>query len=92
MTAPIRWQPGDHARLRKPHPCGGDTWRLTRTGADMGLECTTCGRRVMLDREEFNRRVKERVASEDELRTTNGDPTPATGPRARGERPSAGTP
>jgi hypothetical protein len=66
MTPPLRWQVGDRMRLRKPHPCGGDTWRLTRTGADMGLECLTCGRRVMLDREEFNRRVKERVGSADD--------------------------
>jgi hypothetical protein len=71
MTPSPGWQVGDRLRLRKPHPCGGDTWRLTRTGADMGLECLTCGRRVMLDREEFNRRVKERVA-------TPGDPPPVT--------------
>jgi hypothetical protein len=51
-------QPGDHATLRKPHPCGGFEWVVTRVGADIGLECVTCGRRVMLDREEFERRLK----------------------------------
>lgn len=66
MTTPPRCRVGDHVRLRKPHPCGGDTWRLTRAGADMGLECLTCGRRVMLDRLEFNRRLKERLAPADE--------------------------
>jgi hypothetical protein len=72
MTTPIRWQVGDRLRLRKLHPCGGDTWQLTRTGADMGLACLTCGRRVMLDREEFNRRVKERIATAEEQPATDG--------------------
>jgi hypothetical protein len=50
--------PGDNVTLRKPHPCGGYTWTVTRVGADIGLRCDTCGRRVMLEREEFERRVK----------------------------------
>lgn len=49
---------GDHVVLRKPHPCGGYDWTVTRTGADIGLQCDTCGRRVMLPREEFERRAK----------------------------------
>jgi Uncharacterized protein conserved in bacteria len=49
---------GDSAVLRKPHPCGADTWAVTRVGADIGLQCTRCGRKVMLDREEFERRVR----------------------------------
>jgi hypothetical protein len=48
-------------RLRKRHPCGGDEWTVVRTGADIGLLCASCGRRVMLDREEFERRVKQVV-------------------------------
>jgi hypothetical protein len=70
MTAAIRWQVGDRLRLRKPHPCGGYEWRLVRVGADMGLVCLTCGRRVMLARDEFNRRVKERLANADDERPT----------------------
>ena len=50
--------PGDHVALRKPHPCGSFEWKIVRTGADIGLECSGCGRRVMMDREEFERRVR----------------------------------
>lgn len=50
---------GLRVRLRKLHPCGSDTWHVTRTGADIGLQCEGCGRRVMLEREEFERRVKQ---------------------------------
>jgi hypothetical protein len=49
---------GDIYRLRKPHPCGGTDWQVTRVGADIGLRCLTCDRRVMLARPEFERRVK----------------------------------
>ena len=49
---------GDVARLRKPHPCGGYEWKIIRLGADIGLECMTCGRRIMLPRRKFERAVK----------------------------------
>jgi len=45
-------------RMRKPHPCGGYEWKVTRLGADIGLECRTCGHRVMLTRRELARRTK----------------------------------
>jgi hypothetical protein len=48
---------GDRVRLRKPHPCGGRTWQVTRLGADIGLTCETCGRRVMLERRDLERRL-----------------------------------
>lgn len=53
---------GDVVRLRKPHPCGGFEWRITRLGADIGLECLTCGHRVMLTRRETERRIKTIVS------------------------------
>jgi hypothetical protein len=65
MSPAIPWQIGDRARLRKPHPCGGDLWRIVRTGADMGLVCETCGRRVLLPRDAFDRQLKQRVAADE---------------------------
>lgn len=50
---------GMRVRMRKSHPCGGDEWTVTRTGADVGIVCARCGRRIMLEREEFERRIKE---------------------------------
>jgi len=51
-------QLGDIVRLRKPHPCGGYEWKVTRLGADIGLECTRCGRRILLPRRILSRRLK----------------------------------
>ncbi len=52
------YQIGDVVRLRKPHPCGGYEWKIIRLGADIGLECLTCQRRVMLSRRDLAHRMK----------------------------------
>jgi hypothetical protein len=49
---------GDVVRLRKPHACGGYDWEVVRLGADIGIRCQTCRRRVLLDRSVFEKRVK----------------------------------
>ena len=56
---------GDRVRLRKPHPCGSYDWRIVRLGADIGLECLTCGHRVMLSRRELAHRLKTLLPGED---------------------------
>jgi hypothetical protein len=48
----------DVVRLRKPHPCGSYDWKVTRLGADIGIECLGCGRRTLLTRRKLARRVK----------------------------------
>lgn len=44
--------------MRKPHPCGGYEWRVVRLGADIGLECLTCGHRILLERRALKNRMK----------------------------------
>ena len=51
-------QLNDRLRLRKQHPCGSYEWTVTRLGADIGLECLGCGRRVLLTRRELAKRLK----------------------------------
>jgi hypothetical protein len=59
MESEASIEPGDEVRLRKPHPCGGFDWQVTRIGADIGLRCLTCKRFVMLERAVFERRLKQ---------------------------------
>jgi len=54
---PVEIALNDIVRMRKPHPCGGYEWRVVRLGADIGIKCTLCGRRVLLPRSEFERRL-----------------------------------
>ena len=49
---------GRTVRLRKVHPCGGFEWEIVRVGADIGLKCLTCGRRVLLSRADLRKRMK----------------------------------
>ncbi len=56
---PYNPQLGDRVQLRKKHPCGGDVWTVVRVGADIGLLCDTCGRRVLLERHVLRKRVKQ---------------------------------
>ena len=66
---------GDVVRLRRRHPCGGDSWLVDRLGADIGLRCTTCGRHVLIERPALERRIVAFVE--------RGDPdlSAAVGPR-----------
>jgi hypothetical protein len=53
---------GDVVRLRKKHPCGSYEWQVVRVGADIGIKCQGCNRRVLLERRDFERRVKEHIS------------------------------
>ena len=55
------YQVGDIVRLKKEHPCGGDTWEIIRVGMDFKAKCTTCGRIIMLPRRKFEKNIKEKI-------------------------------
>lgn len=85
----------DRVRLRKPHPCGSTDWRVVRLGADIGLKCEGCGRRVLLPRSETEKRIKQilsRGADEPQPERADifGDADPWARPADRsGTRPHA---
>lgn len=58
----------DVVRLRKTHPCGSTDWKVVRMGADIGLVCLGCGRRVLLERRKLMRRMKKIVPPEEQAR------------------------
>ncbi len=59
MPRIVEFRLGDRLQLRKPHPCGGTAWEVVRLGADIGLRCSTCSRRVLLPRSMLERRMKK---------------------------------
>ncbi len=59
-------QINDIVRLRKAHPCGSYEWTIVRLGADIGLECRKCRRRVLLTRRELSRRLKTILPKKEE--------------------------
>ena len=86
---------GDVLRLRRTHPCGGDTWLVDRLGADIGLRCQTCGRHVLIERPTLERRFAAFVERGDPAVTAAvaGKPAAVAGPPATGGHgPDAGSP
>jgi hypothetical protein len=69
---------GDVLRLRRTHPCGGDTWLVDRLGADIGLRCQTCGRHVLIERPNLERRFAAFVERGDPAVTAAVAGAPAT--------------
>jgi hypothetical protein len=61
-VAPLNLQRGDIVRLRKEHPCGNADFEVVRLGADIGLTCTRCGRRILLARSLLERRLERFVS------------------------------
>jgi hypothetical protein len=53
---------GARVELRKPHACGALEWTIHRVGAEVGLTCASCGRRVLLARAEAERRIRRYLA------------------------------
>lgn len=57
---------GDVVRMRKAHPCGSFEWTVIRVGADIKIKCAQCGRIVMLNRPDFEKRLKKIVSRVEE--------------------------
>ena len=45
--------------MKKAHPCGTNEWEITRVGVDIKIKCVHCGRSIMMDRMEFNKKLKK---------------------------------
>ena len=68
---------GDLIRLRRAHPCGGDTWLVDRLGADIGLRCQTCDRHVLVDRRTVERRLAGFIRRGDPVLSAAAAPRPS---------------
>ena len=60
------FQVGQVVKLKKPHPCGGNLWKIIRVGADFRIQCQACKRGLMIPRVKFEKRVKK-ILTEKEL-------------------------
>lgn len=56
---PLSIHVGDRVELKKPHPCGGNSFEVMRAGMDFRLKCLTCGAQVWLDRPKLEKRIRK---------------------------------
>ncbi len=45
--------------MKKPHPCKTNLWEITRVGVDIKIKCIHCDRSIMMDRIEFEKKLKK---------------------------------
>ena len=56
---------GNYVVMKKGHPCGENKWEIVKTGADIRIKCTKCGRIVIIPRIEFNKKIKKILEKEE---------------------------
>jgi len=54
----------DDVIMKKQHACGTNLWTITRMGVDIKIKCKNCGREIMMDRLEFQKKLKKVVENE----------------------------
>lgn len=54
---------GDKILTKKPHPCGSSEWTIVRVGVDIKIKCLGCGRVVMLNLSDFEKRLKKVISN-----------------------------
>ena len=55
---------GDKLLMKKKHPCGTDTFTVTRIGMDFRLKCDGCGHEVMIPRVKAEKGLKKIIKYE----------------------------
>ena len=50
---------GSKVIMKKKHPCGTKLWEIVRVGVDIKIKCIHCGRSIMMDRMDFNKKLKK---------------------------------
>ena len=56
----------DIVEMKKPHACQTNSWQITRMGVDIKIKCLNCNREVMMDRLEFERKLKKVLGEKNE--------------------------
>lgn len=56
----------DIVEMKKPHACQTNKWKITRVGVDIKIKCINCNREIMMDRLEFEKKLKKVIGGQDE--------------------------
>ncbi len=56
----------DIVEMKKPHACQTNKWQITRMGVDIKIKCINCNREIMMDRLEFEKKLKKILGGNNE--------------------------
>jgi hypothetical protein len=54
----MKYEINDVVTLKKKHVCGSHDWIIQRTGAELKIKCSTCGREIMILKTDLDKKVK----------------------------------
>ncbi len=52
--------------MKKKHACQTNKWQIVRVGVDIKLKCLNCKREIMLDRLEFEKKLRRVLDEKDQ--------------------------
>ncbi|OCN03884.1 hypothetical protein A4S06_03575 [Erysipelotrichaceae bacterium MTC7] len=56
----------DIVEMKKQHPCKkSNYWKIIRMGADIRIKCLGCGSSVLMERREFEKKLKKIIEKAD---------------------------
>ena len=64
MAKILQLHAGDLLELKKPHPCGGHTFKILSLGSDVKILCQTCRHDMTIERIKLERAVKRILSSD----------------------------
>ena len=57
----------DIVQMRKQHPCRkSNEWEIVRVGVDIKIKCLGCGAVIMLERPDFEKKMKKIIRRAEE--------------------------
>ena len=60
----VKYKLNDKVIMKKPHACKTNEWIITRVGVDIKLKCTGCNQEIMLDRLDFEKKLRRIINEE----------------------------
>lgn len=61
----MKYKVNDLVIMKKDHACGTNLWMITRTGVDIKIKCVNCNQEIMMDRLEFEKKLRRIINEED---------------------------
>ena len=55
----------DVLEMKKPHPCGGKTFIVLRSGMDFRIKCQKCGHDLMIPRIKAEKNIRKVIREEE---------------------------
>jgi hypothetical protein len=56
----------DRLVMKKSHPCGCNTFKVTRIGMDFKLVCEGCGHEIIIPRAKAEKNIKKIISADGE--------------------------